>query len=61
MASGKSQRYGTQFDWFAGDFTLPEPAKLAEIDAARAQLGLMPLVDYICTIRKARNSLKRMK
>ena len=56
MASGKSQRYGTQFDWFAGDFTLPEPTKLTEIDAARAQLGLMPLVDYVCTIRKARNS-----
>jgi len=56
MASGKSQRYGTQFDWFAGDFALPESAKLAEIDAARAQLGLMPLVDYVCTVRKARNS-----
>lgn len=61
MASGKSQRYGTQFDWFAGDFTLPEPARLAEIDAAREQLGLMPLVDYVCTIRRARNSVKQMR
>ncbi|MEO8019303.1 MAG: DUF6624 domain-containing protein [Pseudomonadota bacterium] len=56
MASGKPQRYGTQFDWFAGDFTLPEPNELAEIDAARARLGLMPLVDYVCTLRKARSS-----
>jgi hypothetical protein len=58
LASGKAQRYGTQFDWFAGDFALPEPNKLAEIDAARAQLGLMPLVDYVCTLRKARNAVK---
>jgi hypothetical protein len=58
LASGKPQRYGTQFDWFSGDFALPEPAKLAEIDAARAKLGLMPLVDYVCTLRKARNAAK---
>jgi len=56
LASGKPQRYGTQFDWFAGDFALPEPSKLAETDAARARLGLMPLVDYVCTLRKARNA-----
>ena len=56
VASGKPQRYGTQFDWFAGDFALPEPSKLAETDAARARLGLMPLVDYVCTLRKARNA-----
>jgi len=58
MASDKPQKYGTQFDWFAGDFTLPEASRLAEIDAARAQLGLMPLVDYVCTLRKARSSVK---
>jgi hypothetical protein len=58
MASGKSQRYGTQFDWFAGEFALPEADKLTKIDAARAQLGLMPLVDYVCTLRKARNAVK---
>jgi hypothetical protein len=56
LASGKPQLYGTQFDWFAGDFALPEPGKLAETDAARARLGLMPLVDYVCTLRKARKS-----
>jgi hypothetical protein len=58
LASGKPQRYGTQFDWFSGDFSLPELTKLAEIDAARAQLGLMPLVDYVCTLRNARNAAK---
>jgi hypothetical protein len=58
MASGKPQRYGTQFDWFAGDFALPEPKRLAEVDGERSKLGLMPLVDYVCTLRKARNALK---
>jgi hypothetical protein len=58
MASDRPQRYGTQFDWFAEEFSLPEPARLAEIDAARAQLGLMPLSDYVCTLRKARNAAK---
>jgi len=58
IAGGKPQRYGTQFDWFAGDFSLPEQSKLAEIDAARAKLGLMPLADYVCTLRKARSAVK---
>lgn len=56
MASGKPQRYGTQFDWFAGEFELPASNKLAEIDSARAKLGLMPLADYVCTLRKARDA-----
>ena len=59
LASGKPQRYGTQFDWFAGDFSLPEQHELAEIDAARAQLGLMPLADYVCTLRKAKSAVKK--
>jgi hypothetical protein len=58
VASGKPQRYGTQFDWFAGDFTLPEPSRLAEIDSERSHLGLMPLADYVCTIRVAREKLR---
>lgn len=59
VASGKPQRYGTQFDWFSGaDFKLPEPSRLAEIDTERSHLGLMPLADYACTIRKAREKLK---
>lgn len=54
MAGSKPQKYGTQFDWFTGDFSLPEQRTLVEIDAARAELGLMPLADYVCTLRKAR-------
>ncbi|HTU68372.1 MAG TPA: DUF6624 domain-containing protein [Steroidobacteraceae bacterium] len=50
----KPQRFGTQFDWFAGDFKLPEKAELAKIDAERKSLGLMPLADYVCTLRQAR-------
>lgn len=54
IASGKSQKYGTQFDWFSGNFRLPEPSKVADIDADRRRLGLMPLADYACTIRRER-------
>jgi hypothetical protein len=58
LANGEPQKYGTQFDWFAGEFKLPDPAVLATIDASRAELGLMPLADYVCTIRKARANAK---
>lgn len=58
IAASKPQRYGTQFDWFAGDFSLPEQKALVDIDAARATLGLMPLADYVCTLRKARSAVK---
>jgi hypothetical protein len=57
LASGKLQRYGTQFDWFS-EFKLPEPDKLTAIDTARSHVGLMPLSDYVCTIRRAREKLK---
>jgi hypothetical protein len=58
VAGGKPQRYGTQFDWFSGEFKLPEPGRLAEIDAERGRVGLMPLADYVCTIRAARKKLR---
>ncbi len=58
VASEKPQRYGTQFDWFAGDFKLPEPSRLAEVDVERSHLGLMPLADYVCTIRTTREKAK---
>lgn len=59
VARGKPQRYGTQFDWFsAEEFKLPEPSRLAKIDTERSHLGLMPLADYVCTIRAARDKLK---
>lgn len=54
VASGKPQKYGTQFDWFSGNFQLPEPSQLDAIDAERSRLGLMPLIDYACTIRRER-------
>jgi hypothetical protein len=56
VASDQPQRYGTQFDWFAGTFTLPEANELGRIDEARARLGLMPLTDYVCVLRKAKNA-----
>ena len=58
LAGDKPQRYGTQFDWFSGEFTLPEPARLAEIDKERASLGLMPLRDYVCKLGEARRGAK---
>jgi hypothetical protein len=36
----------------------PEADELVEVDAARARLALMPLADYVCTLRKARNAVK---
>jgi hypothetical protein len=59
VASGKPQKYGTQFDWFAKDFELPGPIRLAEIDTEREHLKLMPLGDYVCTIRKERDNVTR--
>lgn len=58
LVSGKPQRYGTQFDWFSGEFKLPEASRLTEIDSERSRLGLMPLVDYICVIRNMREKLR---
>jgi hypothetical protein len=60
IAGGKPQKYGTQFDWFAAAFKLPDPPRLAEIDIERARLGLMPLADYVCTIRKERENVVRL-
>lgn len=59
LATGKPQRYGTQFDWFAASFQLPDGSRLAEIDAERAHLDLMPLADYACTIRQERENVLR--
>ena len=53
LAKGKSQRYGTQFDWFSGRFDLKGILKIDEIDAHRAELGLMPLSDYACFMTSA--------
>jgi uncharacterized repeat protein (TIGR01451 family) len=48
LAGGKPQRFGTQFDWFSGKFQPKGSVNLADIDANRQAIGLMPLVDYAC-------------
>ena len=54
VANSKPQRFGTQFDWMASESKLPEGSRLVEIDADRRQLGLVPLADYACAVRSAR-------
>ncbi|USI99515.1 hypothetical protein MUG10_15865 [Xanthomonas prunicola] len=53
LAQGKRQRYGTQFVRNEdGELVLQEPVEdLANIDARRAQMDLMPLGIYQCVIR----------
>jgi hypothetical protein len=48
LAAGKPQRFGTQFDWYSGQFTPKGAAKIADIEANRQALGLMRLTDYAC-------------
>ncbi len=48
LAAGKPQRFGTQFDWYSGQFKPKGVAKIADIEANRLALGLMPLTDYAC-------------
>lgn len=58
ISKGEPQKYGTQFDWTADEFKLPEGSRLAEIDTERKRIGLMPLADYACTIRSARDTMR---
>jgi hypothetical protein len=48
LAAGKPQRFGTQFDWYSSQFKLRGTVKIADIEANRQALGLMPLSDYAC-------------
>lgn len=48
LAAGKPQRFGTQFDRYSGQFKPKGAVNLAEIEANRQALGLMPLADYAC-------------
>ena len=48
LAAGKPQRYGTQFDWFSGKFKPKGVVNVADIEANRSAVGLMPLADYAC-------------
>ena len=48
LAAGKPQRFGTQIDWYSGQFKLKGAGNIADIEANRQALGLMPLADYAC-------------
>jgi hypothetical protein len=48
LAAGKPQRFGTQFDWYSGQFKSKGAGNIADIEANRQALGLMPLADYAC-------------
>jgi hypothetical protein len=50
LAAGKQQRFGTQFDWYSGQFKPTSAGNIADIEANRQALGLMPLADYACMI-----------
>jgi hypothetical protein len=60
VAQGKPQRFGTQFNWLYGQFERHQGGELAEIDAHRRELGLMPLTDYACMMKtKSKNAASR--
>lgn len=51
LRQGKSQRYGSQFIKGKNG---PEPSPIedeANVEARRAQMGMMPLADYVCVAR----------
>jgi hypothetical protein len=60
VAQGKPQRFGTQFNWRSGQFERRQAGEIAEIDARRRELGLMPLSDYACMmIAKSKIAVSR--
>jgi len=56
LEQGKTQRYGTQFDWGSGRFEPRHIDGVSDVDSRRRQLGLMPLADYACMMN---STLKR--
>jgi len=48
----KPQRFGTQFDWLSGHFNPRGAVDIAQIDANRSAIGLMPLADYACLVNQ---------
>jgi hypothetical protein len=52
MAAGKPQRFGTQFDWYSGQFKPKGAGNIADIEANRHALGLMSLTDYTCMMNR---------
>lgn len=57
--TGRPQRYGTQHDWAGALQQGLAVANLADIDRARADIGLMPLKDYGCMMHELRKSTAR--
>jgi hypothetical protein len=56
LAQGKPQRFGTQFDWLSGHFNPRGAIDIAQIDAHRSAIGLMPLADYACLVNQKLSS-----
>jgi len=52
LAAGKPQRFGTQFDWYSGQFKPKGASNIADIEANRQALGLMALADYACMMNR---------
>jgi hypothetical protein len=52
LTAGKPQRFGTQFDWYSGQFKPKGIVNIDEVDANRRELGLMPLADYACMMNE---------
>jgi hypothetical protein len=52
IARHEPQRFGTQFDWKSGNFKMRNSGELAQFNANRKQLGLMPLEDYACMMNE---------
>jgi hypothetical protein len=50
------QRFGTQFDWLSGHFNPRGAINIAEIDAHRSAIGLMPFADYACLVNQKLSS-----
>lgn len=61
LAKGKSQRFGTQFNWLAGRFKLPGHVERDRMDAYRKEIGLMPLEDYACMMSAKMTKRKSLK
>jgi hypothetical protein len=57
VAQGKPQRFGTQFDWLSGQFEHHPAADVAQIEAHRRELGLMPMSDYACMMNARANNV----
>jgi hypothetical protein len=51
VASGKPQRYGSQFTMENGELVAQPTEDPANLDRRRKSLGMIPEVDYLCVLR----------